>query len=359
MKEAETIDLQELLRQQPINPQLGWRIAAGIAALGFAFFSVASIEPGQAGVRVNNFSGAMQDITQPGWVLALPGFHSLHILDAAPQTFTMRGETDEDILTVRELTVRASDGSNFHFDDVSLIFQLLPSQSIRAVTDAGPTDGFKQWLRPFARSVLRDEFGRESTLDVSDPTTYAAATNRARARLNEVLEPHGVTVTQLVTPRPRFNDDYERAIEERNRLGNEISVIKPKLERAETDRARALAEVGQTKNKEIQARRAKLESQLAESLAAQAQQRQVVDTARIAAIGEGQAALSAARQQARELEGQLAADFLARQSEIEAFRNQSVERVMQRLGDKLKDVTIDIIPFSNDANPSTLNVKQN
>ena len=62
---------------------------------------------------------------------------------------------------------------------------------------------------------------------------------------------------------------------------------------------------------------------------------------------------------AAELEGQLAADFLARQSEIEAFRNQSVERVMQRLGDKLKDVTIDIIPFSNDANPSTLNVKQN
>lgn len=359
MKDSETIDLQELLRQQPINPQAGWRIAAGIAALGFAFFSVASIEPGEAAVRVNNATGAMEDITQPGWVVALPGFHSLHILDAAPQTFTMRGEKDENILTVRELTVRASDGSNFHFDDVSLIFQLQPSQSIRAVTDAGPTDGFKQWLRPFARSVLRDEFGRESTLDVSDPTTYAAATNRARDRLNEVLEPHGVTVTQLVTPRPRFNDDYERAIEERNRLGNEISVIKSKLERAETDRARALAEVDQTKNKEIQARRASLESQLAESLAAQAQRRKEVDTARIASIGEGQAALSAARQQARELEGQLAAEFAARQAEIEAFRNQSVERVMQRLGEKLKNVTVDIIPFSNDANPSTLNVKQN
>jgi membrane protease subunit HflC len=136
-------------------------------------------------------------------------------------------------------------------------------------------------------------------------------------------------------------------------------VIKSKLERAETDRARALAEVDQTKNKEIQVRRANLESQLAESLAAQAQRRKEVDTARIAAIGEGQAALSAARQQARELEGQLTAEFAARRSEIEAFRNQSVERVMQRLGEKLKNVTVDIIPFSNDANPSTLNVKQN
>ncbi|MGB1699619.1 MAG: SPFH domain-containing protein [Nannocystaceae bacterium] len=359
MRESDTIDIEHLLRQSPLNLKMVWSVAAGVIALGFAFFSVASIEPGEAGVRVNNVTGTMQDITQPGWVVALPGLHSLHVLDAAPQTFTMRGEADEDLLTVRELTVRASDGSNFHFDDVSLIFQLQPSQAIRAVTDAGPDDGFKQWLRPFARSVLRDEFGRESTLDVSNPTTYAAATNRARARLNEVLEPHGVTVTQLVTPRPRFNEDYERAIEERNRLGNEISVIKSKLERAETDRARALAEVNQTKNKEIQVRRASLESELAQSLAAQAQRRQEVDTARIAAIGEGQASLSAARQQARELEGQLSAEYAARKAEIEAFRNQSVERVMQRLGDKLKNVTVDIIPFSNDANPSTLNVKQN
>ena len=105
-------------------------------------------------------------------------------------------------------------------------------------------------------------------------------------------------------------------------------------------------------------RRASLESELAESLAAQAQQRQRADTARIASIGEGQAALSAARQRARELTGQRDADFAAQKAQIEAFRNQSVERVMQRLGDRLEGVTIQIIPFSNDATPSALNVTQ-
>lgn len=357
MQQNNLIDIRDAVGNR-LGASSVWKLAAVVLAAGFAFSSVRSIEPGEAGVRVNNVSGTMQEISQPGWVITVPGVHSLYVLDAAPQTFTMRGESDADLLTVRELTVRASDGSNFHFDDVSLIFQLQSSTAVRAVTDAGPRDGFKQWLRPFARSVLRDEFGRESTLDVSNPTTYAAATNRARARLNEVLEPHGVTVTQLVTPRPRFNEDYERAIEERNRLGNEISVIKSKLERAETDRARALAEVDQTKNKEIQVRRASLESELAESLAAQAQQRQRADTARIASIGEGQAALSAARQRARELTGQRDADFAAQKAQIEAFRNQSVERVMQRLGDRLEGVTIQIIPFSNDATPSALNVTQ-
>ena len=52
------------------------------------------------------------------------------------------------------------------------------------------------------------------------------------------------------------------------------------------------------------------------------------------------------------------AAFASRRAEIDAFRAQPVERVMQRLGERLKDVTISIQPWSNDALPSRLQVEQ-
>lgn len=36
----------------------------------------------------------------------------------------MRGGGNVDALNVKELTVRASDGSNFHFQDTKIIFQI-------------------------------------------------------------------------------------------------------------------------------------------------------------------------------------------------------------------------------------------
>jgi membrane protease subunit HflC len=290
--------------------------------------------------------------------MRLPFVHALYVLDAAPQAFSMKGDTEVNDLLVQRLTVRASDGSNFHFDDTTVIFQLKMDDAVTAVRDAGPGDAFKGWLRPYVRSILRDEFGRESTIAVSNPTTYAQATDRARSRLNEVLGSHGLLVTQLVTPRPQFSDDYEHAIEERNRLGNELQVITSNLDRAATARDRALAEVDQAQNRVIQEKRASLESDLARAVAALAETKRSADTYRIARIGEGQALFSAATQTAQQLEGELAAKYSSRRAEIDAFRNQPVERVMERLGERLAGVTINIQPYANDATPSRVRYEE-
>ena len=161
------------------------------------------------------------------------------------------------------------------------MFQLRPADVVTAIRDSGPGDRFISWMKPYVRSILRDQFGRESTIHVSDPTTYEAATQRAKARLNEVLNTHGIIVSQLVTPRPKFNDAYEHAIEERNALGNQEQVIKSNLDRAGTERDRRLAEVDQAQNQLIQERRATLESDLAKAITAQAQSKREADTHRI------------------------------------------------------------------------------
>jgi len=330
-----------------------WAIAAALIVLFMMFTSFTTIEPGQVAVRVNNITGAATSIVQPGWVLRLPfGVHSLHVLDASPQTFQMKGDQDLDDLRVEKLTVRASDGANFHFEDTTLIFEINGSEADTVARNAGVGYAYQTWIKPYARAILRDEFGRESTISVSNPSNYGAAADRAQTEINRYLEPHGIKITQMVTPRPKFNAEYERLIEERNRLRNELDVIRSNLERAGTERARTLSEVDRDENKKIQERRAELESELATAVADREKAIRAADTYRIEKIGQGQAKLAAAETRAEELRGQLEADYRGKKAEVEAFRSQPVERVMQRLGESLKGVTIQIEPWANDANPS-------
>ena len=336
-----------------------WVAGAGVIVLGMMFTSFTTVEPGEVAVRVNNLTGTTNTITQPGWVFRMPlGVHSLHVLDVSQQTFQMKGEHSSDELHVEKLTVRASDGANFHFEDPTLIFQIRGDQAATVATDAGVEYAFRAWIKPYSRAILRDEFGRESTIGVSDPSTYGEAANRAQTRLNEFLEPHGITVTQMVTPRPKFTADYEHLIEERNRLRNELEVIRSNLERAETDRDRTLSEVDRDENKKIQERRADLESELASAVADFEKTKREADTYSLEKRGEGQATLAAAQTKAEELAGQLDADYRAKRAKIEAFRSQPVERVMERLGESLQGVTIRIEPWANDANPSRVMLEQ-
>ena len=336
-----------------------WIGGASIAVLTVMFGSFTSIDPGQVAVRVNNLTGGQLTVTQPGLITRLPfGIHTVYVLDASPQTFSMHGAKQTDDLNVGELTVRASDGSNFHFQDTTIIFQLKGEEAATAVRDAGAERNYVKWMRPYARAILRDEFGKESTISVSNPAKFGEATERAKSRLNELLGAHGLQVTQIVTPRPQFTDDYEKLIEERNSAGNQLEVIKSNLAAAQTTRDRKLAEVNRDQNRLIQEKRTELESGLATALAEQANNTREADTYKISAIGQGQAMRSAATQQAQELRGQLDAEYRSRKSEIDAFKTQPVERVMERLGERLKGVTISIQPWANDAAPSRVEVEQ-
>ena len=336
-----------------------WYVGAAIILVIVAARSCVTVEPGHVAVRVNNLTGSIETITQPGLILRLPfGIHSVHLIDASPQTFHMHGPKNTDELNARELTVRASDGSNFVFNDTTILFRVVPDLGARVIADAGGAHRYWMWMSPYARSILRDEFGKESTISVSNPTTFGQATERARARINELLTKHGLEVTSIVTPRPRFSDEYENLIESRNQTENQLSVIDSDLQRAATERTRRLAEVDRDQNKTMQEKRAALEAELATAVATQTQTRREVDTTRIEKIASGEASLSGARQRAIELKGQLDAQLSSRRAEIDAFRAQPVERVMQRLGERLKTVTIDIQPWANDSVPSRLQVEQ-
>lgn len=339
-------------------PSRLWLAAGAIVLAIFAVHSCASVEPGQVAVRINNLTGAAEVITQPGLILRLPfDIHDVYILDVSPQTFHMRGAQDKSSLEVSELDVRASDGSNFVFNDTTILFRAIPAKADDTIRDSGLGHAYYEWMLPYARSILRDEFGRESTISVSNPTNFGAATERARRRINELLAKHGIEVTSIVTPRPRFSTEYENLIEARNQAENQLAVIDSNLLRAKTERDRKLAEVERDQNKLIQEKRAELEAALAEAVTNQTQTRRDVDTYKVEKVGAGEGARAAAKGKAEQLKGQLAAQYATKKAEIDAFRNQPVERVMERLGERLKGVTISIQPFRNDGSPTKIQLE--
>jgi membrane protease subunit HflC len=340
------------------EPSRLWIAAAAVAVVVFFAHSCASVEAGQVAVRVNNITGSMEVITQPGIIMRLPfGIHDVYIMDVSPQTFHMRGDANVSTLIVKELSVRASDGSNFAFNDTTVLFRAIPGKADETLRDSGLEHAYYEWMLPYVRTILRDEFGRESTLGVSNPTTFGQAEDRAKRRVNKLLGDHGVEVTSIVTPRPRFSKDYEDLIEARNTAENQLAVIDSNLQRAKTERDRKLAEVERDQNKVIQTKRADLEAALATATTQSTQIHREVDSYKIDKVALGEAAKSAAKSQAVELKGQLTAQYTSKQAEIDAFRNQPVERVMERLGERLKGVTIDIEPIRQDGSPQRVQLE--
>jgi len=340
------------------EPSRIWLAAGALVVAVLAVRSCATVEAGQVAVRINNVTGGTEVITQPGLIMRLPfNIHDVFIIDVTPQTFHLRGQDNKTSLEVRELDVRAADGSSFAFNDTTLLFRAIPMHADETLRDSGTGHAYYEWMLPYARSILRDEFGRESTISVSNPTSFAQAEDRAKKRLNKLLGEHGIEVTSIVTPRPRFSKEYEDLIESRNQTENQLAVIDSELSRARTERDRKLAEVERDQNKIVQTARAALENQLATSVTVQTQTHREVDTYKIEKVAAGQASRSANKSKADELKGQLDAQYASRRAEIDAFRNQPVERVMQRLGERLKGVTIEIQPFRNDGSPQRVQLE--
>jgi len=335
-----------------------WLASGAIAVVFLAFHSCTSIEAGQVAVRVNNVTGSMEVITQPGLVVRLPfGIHDVYTMDVSPQTFHLRGDKNKSVLEARELDVRANDGANFAFNDTTILFRAIPSKADETMRDSGLDHAYYEWMLPYARAIMRDEFGRETTIGVSNPTTFGQAEERAKRRLNQLLGEHGVEVTSIVTPRPRFSKAYEDLIEARNQAENQLAVIGSELERAKTERDRKLAEVERDQNKVIQTKRAELEAALATAVTEQTQTHREVDSYKIDKVAAGEGARSGAKGKAEQLKGELEAQYETRRAQIDAFRNQPVERVMEQLGERLKGVTIEIQPISQDGTPKRIQLE--
>lgn len=265
-------DPTEKLREQleaRIKATSGWRWSRWILpglAVGALMFGVGSggaglveIEPGEVAVIYNTtglsiFGLERRVIREQGTVSFLPWFQRVETLDIRPQILVMEGEADNaDHNKVRRLTVRANDGSNFWFGKLEIHYQLDAAKADVIIETHGHGDAYKHnavWTQ--SREVLRDEFGRYSFLQAADPSTYSKATTLSKNTLNARLRPTGIEVSQILTPKPSFDQKVETAIKERQTAEQAVLVFAKQRERLVKEKDRKIQEVREAKSSEFQ-----------------------------------------------------------------------------------------------------------
>lgn len=233
-------------------------------------FGFVEIEPGETAVvynttRLGVFGEPARVVRDQGTLTYIPGFQRVEVLAVEPQVMVMEGEeggVQNDPNRVPQLTVRANDGSNFFFERMEIHYQALPDQADVVIARNGRGDGYKRKaLAVYSREVLRNEFGRYTFLEVAKPSTYGKATALAKAKLNDRLNGIGIMVTQIITPKPRFQPKVEQAIEERQTAEQEVQVQKEARNRLTAQAHRIVQDVEQVKNAEYQSLVARLEGE--------------------------------------------------------------------------------------------------
>lgn len=347
-------------RKLPPLAALAAVTAAGIGLVGLLMalsgrLGIVSVADDQIAVKVNYMTGDDEVITTPGFKLYIPFLQEVFLFDKSPQEFLMKGDRVVAANQVPLLTVRASDGSNFRFDEVRIQYRINPGLGDVVLNDSGPGEQFKQrWIRAYARSILRDEFGRYSAEEVANPTTYTAASGDSKQRLNEVLTSHGIEVTQIVTPKPRFDDVYEQAIEDRKVADQDVERLIAMEDQLLREREQRLAAVEKEKEIEMRSLRGDLERDRIDAEREAIRQKKAADAYAVSRRAAGEARRAETIAEARGLVEKYTKEAEGLVAKAEALEERGEVIVREALIRKLQSIRFTLLPYSRDAAPRRL-----
>jgi len=313
------------------------------------------ISPEEVAVVINYITGKEAMVTTPGYQFYIPFIEEVYTFDRRTQNFVMEGTRYVNWNHVPLLTVRASDGSNFRIDDLQIQYELIPGDARTVLHDSGSGDGFKQeWVKGYARSILRDEFGRYSAVEVADPTIYKQAPEQAKTRMNELLQPHGIRVVLIKTPNPTFDEQYEDAIESRKEADQEVERLKEYFQQLEQERSRRLAGVLREKSVEMEALKGEMEKVRLNAERERIEVTKGADAFAIQRVAEGEA-----RRAERLAEAQGLEEKYRKEAEGIAARAQALEQrgevvVREAIIQKLASIQFTLIPYNRDSAPKRL-----
>ncbi|MFT7517758.1 MAG: hypothetical protein ACI84O_001559 [Myxococcota bacterium] len=309
----------------------------------------------QVGVVVNYVSGDFEVYNTPGYKIFMPFASQAFLFDKSPNKFIMEGEKDVDANHVSKLTVRANDGSNFWFETLEIQYRIDPMKAGILLADSGPGVAFKNnWVKSYARSVLRDEFGRFSAEEVADPSNYNDATTSSEDRLNEMLSAHGVIIMQIITPKPKFEERYERAIEDRKVANQEVEKLKEQAIQLALERERRLANIERDKATEYELLLGSLEAERISATKDAVQLTKSADAQRIQEVAAGTAVELANKQEAEGLKVQAERQAEGLRAQVEALAKQGDILVREKLAQKFSSIKFNIIPYRRDPAPTRL-----
>ncbi len=313
------------------------------------------IEDTEVAVVVNYLSGESELVANPGYKIFLPFIEQAFKFDKTPNLFLMEGDRDRGPNHVRKLTVRANDGSNFWFEELTIRYQLRASMAPLVLADSGPGDAFKQnWVRAYARSILRDEFGRLSVEEAADPSAYNQATADARDRLNEVLMPHGIEVTSIITPKPKFEDKYEKAIADRKVANQEVERLREEAKRLENQREKRLADIERDMATAFEQLLGTLEAERIAEEKERVRVEKEADAFKIAEVAQGTAANARMVEEATAMAEKARKEAEGLRARVDALAARGDILVREALAEKLAQIVFNVVPYRRDPSPTRI-----
>ena len=194
----------------------------------------------QVGALLDNINGEVEVITNAGTHVYNGITKTFHVLDKTVQQVEMSQDNDD------ELKIKTVDGSNVQLDLNVMYSIMLEPDSIRnLLKDSGVGESYKRkWIRDYGRSICRGAFGELTTEEFYDPAKRQEKALKAMDELNELLNPHSLTVIQVNPKNFRFYTEYEEKIKEKKLADQSVE--------EEISKARAASQVMERKRVEAQ-----------------------------------------------------------------------------------------------------------
>lgn len=195
-------------------------VLAIVALTGCYPYSTGPTEVGVRTIKLGIFrsSGVEQRTYEPGatyWFIPL--INDWHTFDTKIQVLEMTLQPGKGDRQGRDdLLFKTIDGNDLSLD-VIISYRINPAMAPHILAFVAKSDQElrESLVRTVTRSSPRDIFGELSTeqLYVADERARKAA--RAKEVLNQILNPYGIIVENVLTKDYRFNPAYEKAIEDR------------------------------------------------------------------------------------------------------------------------------------------------
>jgi regulator of protease activity HflC (stomatin/prohibitin superfamily) len=245
------------------TPQLDPKVIRRVVIIGGIILALAllsraigvkKMQADQVAVIVNNLSGDLRLHKKVGAIVYCPYFQDIYLLDKTRQTLEMTAEQGRGDRQGRDdVKIKTIDGSDVDVD-ITINYEIDPEKAIEIAMTSGPTDEYTyKWIRDYARSICRTEFGELTTEKFYDSELRRQKAGEALESLNKSLNAWGIIVTDVIPQDFSFYEEYQEKIKEKKLADQEIEEEKSKAKAAEENQKRVRIE--ETKRMEVEVAR--------------------------------------------------------------------------------------------------------
>jgi regulator of protease activity HflC (stomatin/prohibitin superfamily) len=330
-------------------------VFAIIFAIALATSGVTELEAGRLGVVVNNITGDVSTVVEPGYILHLPlGLTDVYVLDATLQNFDMGGSAGADSGVIK---IKSRDGSDV-FIDASVTFSIDKLKGEEIARQIGTEDEMiSDMLIAYTRSILRDELGKVHIEDVIDAESRNAAVNAFKTEVEKKADRFGIEINTIAAQNPSFNPEYERLIGDRKSADQQFANQASAQERARSNQQLAIAEATRLKEIAVREEEGKQRRRVieAETQAQEKLRRAEGEAYRVRLDGERQRDIALREADAVRSEGLKKAEGI--RALAEAYAEGGLGLVREALAAKYIGTRIDGRPYSLDSTVERLSIE--